>query len=143
MNFLWRWGILAIAVLVATQLKFLGIHCEGTGALLTVSLLLGIVNTFVRPILMLVTLPAIILSFGLGILVLNALMFWGVSRLVDGFTVSGFWSALGGSLVISLVSLILGGAARRRVPGPQHRPPPPPPPASRTPPPGNGPIIDV
>ena len=142
MNFLWRWGILSIAVLVATQLKFLGIHCEGAGSLLTVALLLGIVNTFVRPILMLVTLPAIVLSFGLAILVLNALLFWGISRLVDGFTVPGFWSALGGSLVISLVSLIFGGAARRRVQVPPQNPPPPRPPP-RTPPPGNGPIIDV
>ena len=140
MNFLWRWGILSIAVLVATQLKFLGIHCEGLGALLTVSLLLGIVNTFVRPVLMLITLPAIVLSFGMAILVINALLFWGISRLVDGFTVSGFWSALGGSLVISFISLLLGGAARRRAQAPRRQSPPPP---SRTPPPGNGPIIDV
>ena len=140
MNFLWRWGILSIAVLVATQLKFLGIHCEGLGDLLTVSLLLGIVNTFVRPVLMLITLPAIVLSFGMAILVINALLFWGISRLVDGFTVSGFWSALGGSLVISFISLLLGGAARRRAQAPRRQSPPPP---SRTPPPGNGPIIDV
>ena len=141
MNLLWRWAILSVAVLVATQLKFLGIQCEGIGALLTVSLLLGIVNTFVRPILMLVSLPFIMLSFGLAILVINALLFLGISHLVDGFKVPGFWSALGGSLVISLVSLILGGVARRRAQVPPHQSPPRPPP--RTPPPGNGPIIDV
>ena len=139
MNFLWRWIILSVAVLVATQLSFLGIKCDSLGALLTVSLLLGVVNSFVRPVLMLISLPAIILTLGFGILVINALLFWGISRLVTGFTVSGFWSALGGSLIISLVSVLLGGALRRRpAPPPQPRQPP-----RRAPPPGNGPIIDV
>jgi putative membrane protein len=139
MNFLWRWLILAVAVFVAVHLKFLGISCEGFGALLTVSLLLGIVNTFVRPLLLLLTLPAVIFSFGLAILFINALLFYGVGHMVDGFHVNSFASAFGGSLVISLVSLLLGGSGARRQPQQARRPAP----APRTPPPGKGPIIDV
>ncbi len=139
MNFLWRWLILSVAVFVAANLKFLGISCDGIGALLTVSLLLGVANAFVRPLLLLLTLPAVVLSLGVAVLFINALLFYAVGHMVSGFHVNGFGSAFFGSLVISLVSLILGGVRRRQQPAAPRRPQPP----RRAPPPGNGPVIDV
>jgi len=68
---------------------------------------LGIVNTIIKPILVLLTLPLTILTLGLFLLVINGLMLWLVSALVRGFHVSGFWGAVFGSILISLVSWIL------------------------------------
>ena len=133
-----RWVVLAVAVYVATKIRFLGIVCNDWAALLTVSLLLGIANAVVKPILMLITLPAILISFGVFVVFINAGLFYLVGSLVSGFQVPSFWSALGGSVVISLVSFVLSAGPRRRTTvqywhsGPR-----------RSPPPGNGPIIDV
>ncbi len=141
MNFFWRWLVLSVAVLVAVHLKFLGIHCDrGWPALLTVSLLLGIVNAFVRPLLVAVTLPVVVLSFGVALLFINALLFYAVGHMVEGFHVDSFASAFGGSLVIGMISFFLGGLRSRT-----RRTPASPPPSRRRsgPPPGNGPIIDV
>jgi putative membrane protein len=135
-DFFWRWVVLTISVFVAANIRFLGISYDNWTALLVVALLLGIANTVVKPVLMLISLPLIVLSFGIFVLVLNALLFYAVGSLVRGFHVAGFWSAVGGAIVVSLVSLFLGmgrGAIRTRrgYYGP------------RTPPPGRGPIIDV
>ena len=68
------------------------------------ALLLAVVNTVIRPVLMLITLPINILTLGLFTLVINALLFWFVASFVEGFHVAGFWSALGGALLYSLIS---------------------------------------
>jgi putative membrane protein len=80
-------------------------------AALTAAVLLGIVNTLVRPLLVLLTLPLTILTLGLFLLVLNGLMLWLVSWLVPGFGVSGFWGALAASLLISIVSWLISKMA--------------------------------
>ena len=109
--FLIRWLVTTIAVFAAENL-IPGIHCNSAGALLGASLLLGIVNAFVRPILLLLSIPFIIVTMGLFILVVNALMLMLVAQIVPSFSVDGFWNAFFGSIVISLVSWILSSFFR-------------------------------
>jgi putative membrane protein len=109
--FVIRWLFTTIAVLVAAHL-IPGISYDGWGALLGASLLLGIINAFVRPILLLLSLPWIILTMGLFIFVINALLLMLVSKIVPAFQVSDFWSAFFGAIVISLVSWLLSSFFR-------------------------------
>ncbi len=111
MAFVIRWLVTTIAVLVAAHL-IPGIGYDGWGALLGASLLLGIINAFVRPILLLLSLPFIIITMGLFIFVVNALLLLLVSKIVPAFQVAGFWSAFFGAIVISLVSWILSSFFR-------------------------------
>lgn len=87
------------------------------GTLVLAGLVLGLVNFALRPIVILLTLPAVILSLGLSLLLVNALMLWVTSRFVTGFHVGGFWSVVGGALVMWLVNMALRpwtGFSRRR-----------------------------
>jgi putative membrane protein len=77
------------------------------GTLLLAGLILGVVNLLVRPWVILFTLPAVILTFGLALLAINALMLWLTSEIVSGFSVGGFFSTLGGALIVWLVNLVL------------------------------------
>jgi len=108
--FLIRWLVTTVAVAVATPLT--GIEVSGWGALLGASLLLGIVNALLRPLLLLLSLPLIVFSLGFFILVVNALMLWMVGGLVPGFEVPGFWSAFFGAIFISIVSWALSAFFR-------------------------------
>ncbi|MFZ4777158.1 MAG: phage holin family protein [Terrimicrobiaceae bacterium] len=109
--FLIRWFVTTVAVFVAGKIVP-GISCEPIGALLGASLLLGIINAFVRPLLLLLSLPFIILTMGLFIFVVNALLLMLVSTLIPPFHVDGFWSAFFGAIIISLVSWILSSFFR-------------------------------
>jgi putative membrane protein len=109
--FVIRWLVTTIAVLVAAHL-IPGIGYDGWGALLGASLLLGIINAFVRPILLLLSLPFIIVTMGLFIFVVNALLLLLVSKIVPAFNVAGFWSAFFGAIIVSLVSWILSSFFR-------------------------------
>jgi putative membrane protein len=109
--FLIRWGITTIAVMAAA-LIIPGIRYESTGVLLGASLLLGIVNAFVRPVLLLLSLPFILLTMGLFIFVVNALLMLLVSSVVPGFVVDGFWSAFFGAIIVGFVSLVLSSFFR-------------------------------
>ena len=109
--FLIRWLVTTIAVFAAEKI-IPGIHCNSAGALLGASLLLGIVNAFVRPILLLLSIPFIIVTMGFFILVVNALMLMLVAQIVPSFSVDGFWNAFFGSMVISIVSWILSSFFR-------------------------------
>ena len=109
--FLLRWFVTTIAVLVAERL-LPGIHCTGFGALLGASLLLGIINAFVRPILLLLSLPFIIVTMGLFIFVINALLLLLVSKIIPDFQVNGFWDAFFGAIIISIVSWVLSSFFR-------------------------------
>jgi putative membrane protein len=128
-----RWIVLAVGVVIATNIVP-GIHCSDPQALLVAVVLLSFFNALLKPVLLLFTLPFIILTMGLGIVVINAILFLFVGRLVQGFTVDGFWSAVGGSLVLSLTSIVMNGFFRSSGP----RPP-------RTPkgPSGGGDVIDI
>jgi len=105
--FLVHWAITALALWVASHL-FRGLKFDGTGALVVSALLLGFANAVVKPLLIVLTLPLTLLTFGLFLLVINALMILGVSALVRGFKVSGFWTAFFASIFISLLSIAIG-----------------------------------
>ena len=105
-EFLGRWLITTAAVMVAANLG-LGIHCDKITKLLVASLLLGILNAFLRPLLLLLALPLVIVTLGLFILVINALLLILVGKLVPGFVVDGFWPAFWGALVITIMTLVL------------------------------------
>src|SRR3954471_14183995 len=100
------WLINAVA-LAAVAYLMPSVSIDSAGAALAAALLLGLVNTLVRPILVLLTLPVTVLTLGLFILVINGLMFWTVANLVSGFHVAGFWSAVGGALLYSIISWAL------------------------------------
>ena len=103
---LMRWLILTVAIIV-TSYMLDGIKITGFFSAIFSAAFLGILNAFFRPILLVLTLPINILSLGLFTFVINALLLLMASGVIPGFTISGFWTALFGSLLISLVSFIL------------------------------------
>ena len=112
MGFIVRLLINMVAILIIAYLLPSVIAVDGWTAALAAAFLLGIVNAVIRPILFFLTLPLTILTFGLFLLVLNGLMLWLVASLVRGFQVNGFWGAVLGSILISIVSWILSGGTR-------------------------------
>lgn len=100
-----RWIINAAALLLVAYL-YPGVAVETFGAALIAALVLGLVNAFIRPVLLLLTLPVTILTLGLFIFVINALLFWFVAEVVKGFTVTGFWAAMLGSILYSVITLL-------------------------------------
>lgn len=138
-SFLKRWFFTTVAVLVATQLVT-GIHYDTKTGLVLATLLLGLLNAFVRPVMIVLSLPFVVLSLGLFIFVINALLLWWVGQMKT-FHVDHFSDALWGSVIISLVTMALNaitGAKVARVDFRGPKPPSPPPPGD-----GGGPIIDV
>lgn len=109
--FLIRWLVTTLAVFLAAKIMP-GIGYDRIETLLAASLLLGIVNALVRPVLMFFSLPLILLSMGFFILVLNALLLELVGKLIPGFTVQGFWAAFFGSIFIGIVSWALNSFFR-------------------------------
>ncbi len=106
MTLILAWLINALALLIITYLMP-SIHIRGFGTALIIAAVLGLINTIIRPVLLLLTLPVTILTLGLFILVVNALCFWLAASLLKGFEVSGFWAAFFGSLLYSIVSWLL------------------------------------
>ncbi|MGB4225568.1 MAG: phage holin family protein [Candidatus Dechloromonas phosphoritropha] len=100
------WVINALALL-ALPYVFSSIHVASFGTALLVALVLGLINALLRPLLVLLTLPVTLLTLGLFIFVINALLFQLAGHLVSGFEVGGFWSALFGSISYSLISWAL------------------------------------
>jgi putative membrane protein len=116
-RFLQGWAINTLAVLVAAFI-LPGISYDDWRSLLLASLLLGVLNAIVRPLLMLLALPLLILTLGLFMLVINALLLLLVGRIVSGFEVETFWWAVLGSVIISVVSLVfntLTGSGKSRI----------------------------
>jgi putative membrane protein len=105
--FLLHWAVTATSLWVASHL-FKGMHFGSTSALVVSALLLGLANAVVKPLLVFFTLPLTLLSFGLFLLVINALMLLLVAKLVEGFRLTGFWTALWASTFITLLSWVLG-----------------------------------
>jgi putative membrane protein len=106
-----RWLVLALGVMLATKI-IPGISCEDGATLIAVVLLLSFFNLILKPLLVLFTLPFIILTMGLGIVVINALLFMLVGKLVAGFHVETFWSAVGASLVVSVTNWLVSWFVR-------------------------------
>jgi putative membrane protein len=138
--FLQRWVVTTFAVLIAAQVVG-GIHYESSVGLLIASLMLGALNAFIRPVLVFLSAPLVVLSFGLFIVVINAALLYFVGWLVKSFHVETFWSAVWGALIISIVSLIVNsltrsGPVRMKIGRPRARKP-----GDRGP--DDGPVIDV
>jgi putative membrane protein len=128
-NLLVRWFVLALGVALSAQIVP-GIRYDTGTTLAVVVVLLSLFNAVLRPILMLFTLPFIILTLGLGIWLINALLFLLVSKLVDGFSIEGFGSALIGAAIVSITNLLLSRMLNRAK-APRPAPPAAPPPRSR------------
>lgn len=111
--FIWiaRWFVNAIALYIVSQIVP-GIRLTGFGSALVAVIIMGLVNTLIKPILFLLTLPVTILTLGLFSLVINALMLMLVSVLVSGFKVDGFGAAFVGSIVLSLITMLLNWLIR-------------------------------
>lgn len=107
MFFVVRLIINMVAILIISYLFPKMIWVDSFLAALVAAFLLGVVNAIIRPILVFLTLPLTVVTLGLFLLVVNGLMLWLVSALVRGFHVSGFWGAVLGSILISIVSWIL------------------------------------
>lgn len=106
MRLIVTWLINAAALLAVPYLIH-SVDVVSIGAALLAALLLGLVNTLIRPVLVVLTLPVTFLSLGLFIFVINGLMFYLVAHLVDGFHVDSFWSAILGALLYSVISWAL------------------------------------
>ncbi len=101
------WATTALSLWVASHI-FRGLKFDSRGALFVSALLLGLANAIVKPLLIVLTLPLTLLSFGLFVLVINALMILLVARLVKGFQVASFWTAFFASIFISILSIAIG-----------------------------------
>ncbi len=106
MPFLIQWGLTSLSLWVASYI-FSGLRFADGGSLVIAALLLGFANAIVKPLLVLLTLPLTVLTMGLFLLVINALVLMLVSSIVSGFTISSFWTAFFASIFISLFSLFV------------------------------------
>lgn len=122
-RWLLRWAVIAVGVLLSAALAP-GIAFESWGSFILVVIVLSLLNLFVKPVLVLFTLPFVVLTFGLGLILINALLLYFAGQLVPGFAVVGFWNSVLGGLVVSLTSLaanFLLGRSRLSRPGGQVR----------------------
>lgn len=101
-----RWLILTVAIVICAYL-IEGIHVSGFFSALVAAAFLGILNALLRPLLLIVTLPINILTLGLFTFVINAILLLMVSGVVTGLEIRSFWSALGGALIIAIISWVL------------------------------------
>jgi putative membrane protein len=112
MKLIVRWLLLAAALLLVAYL-YPGVQVASFTAALIAAFVLGIFNTLVRPLLVLLTLPVTLLTLGLFLFVINALMFWAAASVLSGFNVTGFWAALVGSLIYSVCGIVIDAATER------------------------------
>jgi putative membrane protein len=106
-----RWSVLALGVALSTKI-IPGIRCDGAFTLFCVVAMLTFFNAILKPLLVFFTLPFIVLSLGVGLIVINAGLFYLVGKIVDGFVVAGFWPALGGALVVGVTNMIVSQLLR-------------------------------
>ncbi len=112
MKILVRWLLLAAALLLVSYV-YPGVTVASFGSALLAAFVLGLLNTLVRPLLVLLTLPVTVLTLGLFLFVINALMFWAAAGVLAGFNVTGFGAALIGSLIYSLCGIVIDAAVER------------------------------
>lgn len=107
-GFLVRAAIVAVGLWLATKI-FSGLHFTSPGVLIAAALLLGLVNAVIRPIAIILTFPLTLVTLGFFLLVVNAAMLGLVALILDGFSIAGFWTAVGGSIVVSITSWLASG----------------------------------
>ena len=115
MKIIVRWLLLAAALLLVAHL-YSGVTVASFGQAMIAAFVLGLLNTLVRPLLVLLTLPVTLLTLGLFLFVINALMFWAAAGVLDGFGVTGFAAALIGSLIYSLCGMVIDVVIERLFP---------------------------
>ena len=104
------WALNGLA-LIAVASFVPGIHVDGYGAALIAAFFLGLVNTLIRPLLLVLTLPVTLISLGMFIFVINGLLFWAVGSVLRDFVVDDFWSGVLGAVLYSIFSWALSSAA--------------------------------
>jgi putative membrane protein len=112
MKLLLKWLLLSAALLLVSQWDS-GVVVSNYRAAMVAALVLGLLNAFVRPFLIILTLPVTLLTMGLFLFVINALTFQMAAHLLDGFQVAGFWAAMLGSVLYSLWGLVIDAALER------------------------------
>ena len=112
MKLILKWLLSATALLAVAYL-YEGVEVRSFGAALTAAFVIGLLNMLLRPLLVLLTLPVTVLTLGLFLFVINALMFWWAAGLLNGFYVSGFGAALLGSLIYSVFGVVIDSALQR------------------------------
>jgi putative membrane protein len=112
MKLIFRWLLLACALLLVAYL-YPGVTVASFGAAMLAAFVLGLLNTLLRPILVLLTLPVTLITLGLFLFVINATMFWLAARWLDGFSVSSFGAALIGSLIYSVIGIVIDVAVEQ------------------------------
>jgi len=112
MKLIVRWLLLAAALLLVAHL-YPGVTVASFGSAMVAALVLGLLNTLVRPLLVLLTLPVTVITLGLFLFVINALMFWMAAEVLSGLQVTGFGAALVGSLIYSLCGMVIDIAIER------------------------------
>ncbi|HZY17137.1 MAG TPA: phage holin family protein [Ramlibacter sp.] len=115
MKLIAKWLLSASALLFVAYV-YHGVEVKSFTAALVAAVVIGLFNMVVRPVLVVLTLPVTVLSLGLFLFVINALMFWAAASVLDGFDVRGFLGALVGSLVYSLIGLVIDSALERLFP---------------------------
>jgi putative membrane protein len=112
MKLLAQWFVSAAALLLVAYL-YSGVQVDSFGSALIAAFVIGLFNAVLRPVLVLLTLPVTIVTIGLFLFVINALMFWSAAGVLGGFHVSGFGAALLGSLLYSVIGLVIDSALSR------------------------------
>ena len=110
-----KWSLSAVALMFLTYL-LPGIMVKSFGSALLAAAVIALLNSIVRPILIVLTLPVTVVTLGLFLLVINALMFWLAGSMLSGFEVSSFWWALAGAIVYSLLSMVVDMAMQQLFP---------------------------
>lgn len=105
-GFILRWFISSLALLAVTYI-IKGIQITNIATVFVAALILGIINAFLRPLIILVTLPINILTWGLFTFIINGFLFYLASKIVKGFSIANFWTAIFGALLYSVISLLL------------------------------------
>ncbi|HRN77162.1 phage holin family protein [Ottowia sp.] len=113
MKLILKWLLSAAALLLVAYLYSSGVTVASFGSALLAALVIGLLNMLVRPILVVLTIPITLITLGLFLFVINALMFWAASGVLSGFHVNGFWAALVGSLIYSALGLVIDGLLER------------------------------
>jgi putative membrane protein len=112
MKLVLKW-LLSAAALLAVAHLYNGVQVASFTSAMVAALVIGLLNTIVRPILVLLTLPVTLVTLGLFLFVINALMFWSAGGLLSGFHVNGFGAALVGSLIYSVLGIVIDSALQR------------------------------
>ena len=112
MKLILQW-LLSAAALLAVAYLYSGVQVSSFGAAMIAALIIGLFNMLLRPVLVVLTLPVTLITLGLFLFVINALLFWAAAGVLDGFQVRGFGAALLGSLIYSVFGIVIDSVLQR------------------------------